>query len=727
MNQQKSKTAIIYTFILYVSGFFLFLEWLYPLEAITDTTNSMIFFIYTLFCFFISIFQWKWWIGFLLKGFALLFILNGLYIEPTILSALWLEQVSIEFTYNIQALFSQQWYYLTPLFRSFLFLLLIWLMSYLLHYWFVQMKRIFLFVLLTMMYITILDTFTPYDGQVSIIRTFIISFVALGIANLLREMDRESIHFALVKHKPIWLASLIVIVFLSSMIGFAAPKAEPKWPDPVPFIQSTAGNVGSGGATIQKVGYGEDDTRLGGSFIQDDNPVFTAHASENHYWRIETKDLYTGKGWVSSTEPNYESQPGGSIALQTFADNVETEEHEAFIEFYENETINKLVYPYGIKKAEGIDNAAFFLDTNSDAIEARINGSATNLSGYQLTYDHPSFEMNALRNNTDEYTNEIIEQYTQVPDTLPERVGDLAEEITAGQETTYDQAKAIERYFASNDFVYQTKGVPVPSGDEDYVDQFLFESQVGYCDNFSTSMVVMLRTLDIPARWAKGFTSGEAVDVEGNRTTYEVTNANAHSWVEVYFPESGWVSFEPTQGFSNLSDFHVELDENGEETEEAMIEPPEVEIPEQPEPEFPEEAEVNPDESMADASTVSIKWWHVVILLAIIATICVGIYKTRYRWKTKALAVKLHHNQDAKTFQDAYHYLMNLLNKRGYTKDPDQTLGEFAKKVDTHYSTDEMGKLTNSYERMLYKNETKPLNIPELIQLWKNLIKRIMG
>src|SRR5690625_5109283 len=72
-------------------------------------------------------------------------------------------------------------------------------------------------------------------------------------------------------------------------------------------------------------------------------------------------------------------------------------------------------------------------------------------------------------------------------------------------------------------------------------------------------MVVMLRTLDIPARWVKGFTGGEKIanklEEEELFDIYEVTNANAHSWVEVYFPEIGWVPFEPTHGFSNLAQF----------------------------------------------------------------------------------------------------------------------------------------------------------------------------
>src|SRR5699024_777733 len=103
------------------------------------------------------------------------------------------------------------------------------------------------------------------------------------------------------------------------------------------------------------------------------------------------------------------------------------------------------------------------------------------------------------------------ERYTQLPAQLPERVAELAEDIVASYDNRYDQTKAIEKYFRSDDhgFVYQLNDVPVPQSGEDYVDQFLFDTKAGYCDNFSTSMVVMLRTLDIPARWVKGFTSGE--------------------------------------------------------------------------------------------------------------------------------------------------------------------------------------------------------------------------
>ncbi len=68
----------------------------------------------------------------------------------------------------------------------------------------------------------------------------------------------------------------------------------------------------------------------------------------------------------------------------------------------------------------------------------------------------------------------------------------------------FDKVKAVEEYLGSNEFTYETENVTIPKNDEDYVDQFLFETKMGYCDNFSSAMVVLLRSAGIPARWVKG-------------------------------------------------------------------------------------------------------------------------------------------------------------------------------------------------------------------------------
>jgi hypothetical protein len=74
---------------------------------------------------------------------------------------------------------------------------------------------------------------------------------------------------------------------------------------------------------------------------------------------------------------------------------------------------------------------------------------------------------------------------------------------------------------------------------------FLFERKQGHCEYFASSMAVMLRTLQIPARVVNGFRSDEFNDLTGN---YVVRAKNAHSWVEAYFPGYGWVTFDPTPG-----------------------------------------------------------------------------------------------------------------------------------------------------------------------------------
>ena len=69
-------------------------------------------------------------------------------------------------------------------------------------------------------------------------------------------------------------------------------------------------------------------------------------------------------------------------------------------------------------------------------------------------------------------------------------------------------------------------------------------------------MVTLLRAVNIPARWAKGYAAGNFLRyTEDNNSIYQVTNNEAHSWVEVYFPTEGWVPFEPTMALVNFATY----------------------------------------------------------------------------------------------------------------------------------------------------------------------------
>ncbi|MGR9047434.1 transglutaminase TgpA family protein [Halobacillus faecis] len=730
----EERQSFIYKLILYITGFLLFCEWMRPMEQISETNDVRVFFIYATFCFFVSFLQVPWYLSIPLKGLGLAFIMDGLYIAERIFSRDWFSVLYEQVLFNIQMIQSQEWWQMTPLFRSLLFLILLWLMSYLLYYWFVVARRMFFFVVLTLIYVTVVDTFTIFDGKWAIVRTFILGMVALGLSSFAKVMDQESISFKGLQKAQVWALPLLAIILFSSAAAYASPKLDPQWPDPVPYIESAAGGAGPGGSgsgTVQKVGYGEDDSRLGGSFIQDDTPVFRATADGERYWRIESKDTYTGKGWEDTLEEPVTTMDPQNITYDLFTDNVEVEEQTVMIEMSRQASFQKLVYPYGLSSLVRFPNDyELRVHENTGEMDTVKGDSPAKVNEFIANYEYPSFAYNQLREAGDNDPQEIRDQYLQLPDGLPNRVRNLAGQIVEAEDNRYDRAKAIESYFSSNGFEYSTTDVPVPDENEDYVDQFLFESQLGYCDNFSTSMVVMLRSEGIPARWVKGFTGGERIDTRDTelsddlQNVYQVTSGNAHSWVEVYFPEIGWVPFEPTKGFTNNTDFYTDVDtEEGEDPAAA----PDSGTPEDQmgNPQQMEEEESSDAAGAAGSSNQSYTWLWVLLSAILVAAII--LYFTRYRWMTALLIRKYRKNKDEETYEKAYHYLLKVLDHKGFKRKPEQTLREFAISVDQHYQSNDMRRLTNHYERVIYRNEAQSTQWPKVTELWENLIKKTLS
>lgn len=124
---------------------------------------------------------------------------------------------------------------------------------------------------------------------------------------------------------------------------------------------------------------------------------------------------------------------------------------------------------------------------------------------------------------------------------LNPRVVSLAQEVTANAGSPLAKAEALEAYLRG--FPYDLQ-VPAPEPGQDFVDFFLFTARKGYCTYYATAMAVMLRTLDIPARYVEGFVLPEKIEGET-----AVTGRRAHAWVEAYFSGIGWVPFEPTPAF----------------------------------------------------------------------------------------------------------------------------------------------------------------------------------
>jgi len=131
-------------------------------------------------------------------------------------------------------------------------------------------------------------------------------------------------------------------------------------------------------------------------------------------------------------------------------------------------------------------------------------------------------------------------QHLQLPADLDPRIRDLARKSTEVANSPYDKTITLEAYLRRNfRYTLNLNGKP----GHDPLAYFLFQSHAGHCEYFASAMAVMLRTIGIPSREVNGFLPGEYNDLGGD---YIVRASDAHSWVEAYFPGSGWMTFDPT-------------------------------------------------------------------------------------------------------------------------------------------------------------------------------------
>jgi transglutaminase-like putative cysteine protease len=179
-------------------------------------------------------------------------------------------------------------------------------------------------------------------------------------------------------------------------------------------------------------------------------------------------------------------------------------------------------------------------DNDTDALTALgIKGRIT----YSVFSDISVPSEQELRLDAPATAREFIRQRYSLPpppSKLDPRIPQLAHEITRNAPTPYDKARAIENYLKTS-FHYT---LDLKSADRDPLAEFLFQTREGHCEYFATAMVIMLRTLGIPARIVNGFQMGEYNELND---MYSVRESDAHSWVEAYFPKTdSWIEFDPT-------------------------------------------------------------------------------------------------------------------------------------------------------------------------------------
>lgn len=286
-----------------------------------------------------------------------------------------------------------------------------------------------------------------------------------------------------------------------------------------------------------------------------DAPVFDAKVEGDvpvRYWRSVVYDEYTGRGWINTDAQSALLSPGDArmavpFELRTPVTQTITSLHGG------SAVLVAAAQPAQVSMPVRAQFSSLDLGLTTSGpppiTVSMLQSRAPLKTGesYMVVSSVSFADMQSLRTAGNDYPAAITRRYLQLPDTVPARVRELAQQITAPYNNAFDKASAIESYVRR--FTYNEK-VNAPPPGQDWADFFLFDLKQGYCDYYATAFVVMARSVGIPARIAAGYSRGT---FESSVGAYRQREYDAHSWPEVFFPKYGWIEFEPTASQSVIT------------------------------------------------------------------------------------------------------------------------------------------------------------------------------
>lgn len=286
------------------------------------------------------------------------------------------------------------------------------------------------------------------------------------------------------------------------------------------------------------------------------------------HWRALSYDIYTGRGWAISEERLEDFPANSQLPLPALAG-------QSLLEQSVYWQLDERVIRYTLGQPRQFDQDVV---TAWRGLTDLVRVQSDQGPAYHAVSQISTATAADLQAASGAIPAVIQGRYTQLPADLPSRIQELAQTVTADAATPYAQALALERFLRQ--YTYSLDIAPPPRN-VDPVAFFLFEQQTGYCDYFASAMTVMARTLGLPARLAVGYLAQPA-DESGVQTIRQI---NSHSWTEIYFPEYGWIEFEPTAVFATnrVSAF----DPAGRGLSETDTELPPLESPPLPQPDPP--------------------------------------------------------------------------------------------------------------------------------------------
>lgn len=299
---------------------------------------------------------------------------------------------------------------------------------------------------------------------------------------------------------------------------------------------------------------------------------------------------------------------------------------------------------------------------------------------------------------------------------MPERIYQLARDLTASYDDDIDKVLAIESYLASQ-HTYTLEPPETPK-DRNMVDYFLFDSKEGFCTYYATAMTIMVRSIGLPARYVRGYKmpakdtgpgeeffikQGEPLPDE--QQVFSVRQRNAHAWVEVYFQGFGWVAFEPTSAF---------YEEPTYTTKPPEVTPASNPLPPVNKPPQPEVFKLK--------NIVSNPYFGAVMIWSLILTLLgLALFSPLKAW----------HRYKRFTPRESftYHYLsvLYLLEQLGHERSPHHTLSAYARQLRREsylHQYIDFEPLTLAYEGLLYgKDDISDDHLEKIIEGQKTLLQ----
>lgn len=436
--------------------------------------------------------------------------------------------------------------------------------------------------------------------------------------------------------------------------------------------------------------YQQSFTAISEQFAFEHIPIMAAKTEFTRYLKGDVFENYTAGGWLKSPDVQ-------AILLPTLLDSLQIDEAD-IDQYYVTEPIEiqlidvttdvLFTSAYDVNTIRIPSETPYFFDPNRGTFstyDKLTEGFAYGFESVTPRYGYETLKK-LINDNADQALPESLAPETLlVPDGF-DRVRTLTLEITQDLEAPYDKALAIEAYLKEN-YTYTEEPLPVPEAG-DPVEHFLFTSLEGFCQQFSSSMIIMLRSIGIPARYVTGyyveplnmkdFDMPESLKdeflVDGYQTVYD---DNYHAWVEAYFPEVGWIIMDPTPGRSYT------FTESGELTPSTPL-PPKEEV-----------TETNKDEP-------SVSRWPSPLTVLSIMVFMVVAYALYWLMQHKKHLGQL---EKEDRILRTHHVILKYYAQLGFKKSPTETPREYANRIDLGLMpiyVFNMNKLMDAYEAIVY-------------------------